>query len=277
MMAAITDIPEIMAVPRNSQIRIKTFNEHGVNWEVHYWTPNFDSRSLLRYKVQRNILRNMHYAGVKVPRLTMEIKELDEDQDAETLLREEIAVLRNIELFHSLELNEMGMLRKSMHRRLCVADVPVVCQGEAEAASLFVVKEGFLDVFIKGDDGNDIKVGRISPGMFFGEMSLLTGAPRSATVTPSVDSVLFEITNDAIQPLLVARPDLVRQFSEAVADRQIRNNKSLSEASDAEFQQERDDLANRVLNGIVGFFGLRNGKSNPPPAPTAPPVPPKAP
>ncbi|MDA0655919.1 MAG: mechanosensitive ion channel family protein [Proteobacteria bacterium] len=264
MMAAIREIPEIMAVPRNSAVRIKTFTERGISWEVRYWTPDFSSRSRLRYTVQRNILRNMHYAGVKVPRHSVEFTELDDRPDPDAALRDEVTVLGNIELFHSLELNELTQLRQNMLRRLCVAGNPVVTQGDAEGASLFVVKEGFLDVFIKGEDGNDVQVGRLSPGMFFGEMSLLTGAPRSATVTPSVDAILFEIRHQSIEPLLKARPDLVRQFSEAVADRQMRNNQSLSAASDAEFQEEREALAGRILSGIVGFFGLGNGGPKPP-------------
>ena len=109
-----------------------------------------------------------------------------------------------------------------------------------------------------------MQVGRLSPGMFFGEMSMLTGAPRSATVTPNVDAILFEITNQAIEPLLIGRPDIVRLFSEAVADRQMRNNQSLSAASAAEIQEKREALAGRILGGIVGFFGLGNGGPKPP-------------
>jgi small-conductance mechanosensitive channel/CRP-like cAMP-binding protein len=264
MMAAIREIPEIMAVPRNSAIRIKSFTERGISWEVRYWTPDFNSRSLLRYTVQRNILRNMHYAGVKVPRPSVEFMELDDRPDPEADMRDEVTVLGNIELFHSLELKELTLLRQKMLRRLCVAGNPVVSQGDAEGASLFVVKEGFLDVSIKGEDGSDVQVGRLSPGMFFGEMSMLTGAPRSATVTPNVDAILFEITNQAIEPLLIGRPDIVRLFSEAVADRQMRNNQSLSAASAAEIQEEREALAGRILGGIVGFFGLGNGGPKPP-------------
>ena len=61
---------------------------------------------------------------------------------------------------------------------------------------------------------------RIAAGGFFGEMSLLTGAPRNATVRTTVDSDVVEITADEFKEFVLANPAAVEQMGAAVAQRQ---------------------------------------------------------
>ncbi len=132
---------------------------------------------------------------------------------------------------------------------------PVVHQGE-EGDSLFVVKEGTLEVSIANEAGLSTIVGRLNPGMFFAEMSLLTGAPRSATVVPSVDTVVFEITRDDLVPLMSRRPALADQLSEVLAERQMRNTRILSEQSDSNPMATQVTMAQQFLGSIQTFFGM---------------------
>jgi len=121
--------------------------------------PDYPSKSSIRYRVQRNVLRNLHYAGVQVPREKLEFLDLAHLRAERDELSEDIAFLRSLELFDSLETDEVGDLSGKMRRQLCVAGKPVVSQGEESSASLFIVKEGFLDVTVSGDDGKDVAVG----------------------------------------------------------------------------------------------------------------------
>ena len=67
------------------------------------------------------------------------------------------------------------------------------------------------------EDGQELA--KIGPGGFFGEMSLLTGAPRNATVRTTVDSELLEITGAAFRQFVLANPAVVEQIGVAVANR----------------------------------------------------------
>jgi len=130
--------------------------------------------------------------------------------------------------------------------------VPVVRQGEM-GDSLFIVHEGLLKVTIETDNGVT-EVGRIRPGQFFGEMSLMTGAPRSATVTPMVDSKGYEISREALAPVLRDRPEVATLMSEVLAERQIANAPKLE--SGQQQLEQRETLAQQILGGIVSFFRL---------------------
>jgi CRP-like cAMP-binding protein len=74
------------------------------------------------------------------------------------------------------------------------------------------------EVVVTIEPGNQ-EVARISDGGFFGEMSLLTGAPRNATVTAVRDSEIIEIKADAFRRFVLANPSAVEMVGAAVAAR----------------------------------------------------------
>lgn len=262
LLSAVSQIDESTRIPRQPEVRIIDYLEHGLRWELRYWVPDYPSMSALRYRVQRNVLRNLHYAGISVPKEKLEYIDLNHPDSQTDPLSEDVAFLRGIELFDSLETAELERLSQKMERRLALAGEPVVEQGDDTSASLFIVKEGFLDVSITDEGGQSIKVAWLAPDMFFGEMSLLTGAARSATIIPSVDAVLFEILSRDIAPLLEAEPEIAQRLSKIVAGRQMRNDLSLAKASMEEVEAHEKRLSARLLSGIVTFFGLNPAKKS---------------
>ncbi len=200
--------------------------------------------------MQRAILRNMHYSGVHVPAQRIEWRSLPREAP-----QRDIDFLHAIDLIAPLTDEEILVINDQMTQHLFKRGVPVVSQGEA-GHSLFVVKEGMLSVFVAGADGRETRVGSLTPGAFFGELSLLTGAPRGATVVPEVDSVGFEITKNTLAPILQRRPELAERLSETLAERQMRTREAFA-ALDAETGIERRaSLSEEFLKGIKKFFGI---------------------
>ena len=88
-------------------------------------------------------------------------------------------------------------------------------QGDA-GRSMFVVLEGRVRVTLE-PSGQQVAV--IGAGGFFGEMSMLTGDPRTATVTALDDALLLEMSADVFRDLAVRQPDLVEHVSGLVSAR----------------------------------------------------------
>lgn len=86
-------------------------------------------------------------------------------------------------------------------------------------ASLFIIVEGKVEV-IAGDPRHGKRIAELAPGAFFGEMSLMTGERRSATVRALTDVKVLEITKPAIAPFLEANPELVDRFAAVLKARQ---------------------------------------------------------
>ena len=120
---------------------------------------------------------------------------------------------------------------------------------------MFVLVEGLVYVFadINGDD-SEVKVAQIVPGQFFGEMSLLTGEARSATITAASDAVAYEITKAAMTEILRARPELAETISTIVAERKLRNQQAGERTTTLDRIERKTSVAGQILDGIRSFF-----------------------
>jgi CRP-like cAMP-binding protein len=94
----------------------------------------------------------------------------------------------------------------------------IIVQGQ-DGDSLFVVVEGAVEVMLRRNDGTEVNLGTRPRGTVLGEMSLLTGAPRSATVRAVDGALVYEIGRRQYDPILAARPELVDALEQAMEAR----------------------------------------------------------
>lgn len=143
-----------------------------------------------------------------------------------------------------------------MQERLVAEGTTLLRAGDS-GASMFVLYEGLLHVTVKAEStGLDTRVGRVQAGMFFGEMSALTGEPRSATVVAATDALMFEIEKEQIAALIDRRPELARVIAETVATRRLRNSDALRLANAATVAVETSSLTSQLLGKMLSFFGI---------------------
>jgi len=88
----------------------------------------------------------------------------------------------------------------------------IIIEGRA-GSSLFLVGSGHLEVLIRQADGVDKVIDIKNRGDVVGEVSLLTGAPRTATVRARESATVYEIGKRQYQPIIKARPELVDEMA----------------------------------------------------------------
>jgi len=118
----------------------------------------------------------------------------------------------------------------------------VLMQQGDPPGSMYVILEGAVSISITGSDGASQEVAVSATGDIVGEMSLMTGAPRAATVTVMAPLRVLEITKSGIEALLQKTPGLAERFSAVLAQRQ----RELDQAADRAARktgQETDILA----------------------------------
>jgi CRP-like cAMP-binding protein len=98
-------------------------------------------------------------------------------------------------------------------------------------------------------------VAHLEPGEFFGEMSLLTGARRSATVSALTESVVYEIRKRPLQHLMAERPELAEHLSRILAERQLLTRQALEQGEGSQGSEEIDGLARQLLGRMRDFLG----------------------
>jgi len=116
-----------------------------------------------------------------------------------------------------------------------------------------VLHEGLLGVQLDG-----IEVAQLPAGSFFGEMSLLTGAPRSVSILVKVDASIVEVPKDVIERLLQRRPEIAAILGEVLAKRQLANREATEKSAidKKSSEKEKQTLANQIASRIRNFFGI---------------------
>ena len=253
MLSAVRQELLSMNLPQEPEVRVKELLPDGVVWELRFWVPDRPRRTEIKSRIQRNFMRNLHYAGIEVAR---ERGELIIDTVDRINARQPAGAknwLSRIDLFGVLDPKDLSDLQDKADALLCRAGEPIVREGE-EGSSLYVLVEGALRVSVTGADGEETTLSHLDPGRFFGELSLLTGEKRGATVTPVIDSRVYRITKGDLAPILARRPELAGVMSTFLAERHLANQRTLEELSAAEAETERDTLAVQFVQKITRFF-----------------------
>lgn len=253
LLSAVTQIPELAAFHKKPSVSIDTYDDRGVVWRLLYWVPDFSRLSPIRFAVHANILRNLHMSGLRVPVPIEEIRVMRSSLGVEVSSIQRM--LKTSPVFSALDDDDLAALAQGAEQRIAPFGKPILHQGEP-GSSLFLLNEGLLSVSVAGADGVMTQVGQIAPGHVFGEMSLLTGAPRGATVVPALDSLITEIGKDCMAQLLDNRPQLAESLSRILAERQGQNNARMAVESLESNQADDQGAARAMLGRIRSFFNM---------------------
>ena len=120
-------------------------------------------------------------------------------------------MLKKVPLFAGLDDRELGEIAASMQERRVVAGEMVLEQGAA-GAGFFVVEEGEAEVTVDGEPR-----GTVGPGDYFGEIALLTGSDRTATVTARTEMVCYGLTPWNFKPLVESNSGIAWKLLTAMA------------------------------------------------------------
>jgi small-conductance mechanosensitive channel len=173
------------------------------------------ARSVVLAALQDVLLRN------RIPNPVTQI-EMSPAPDVELAMGEaEIrAGLGHASLFtHVLDEEQSRELARLCRPAEFVRGANLMVQGDS-AASMFIILEGAARVSVLGQNNDPREVAVLATGDVVGEMSLMTGAPRNATVTALTRVRVLEITKEPIEALLKKSPELLQRFGHVLAKRE---------------------------------------------------------
>ncbi|MFQ5602567.1 MAG: mechanosensitive ion channel family protein [bacterium] len=238
---------------------VNATNSLGIEYKVRFWMCPWNdgiTKGAARSLVTVNILQQLQQAGITpaYPKQDLFYEKMPVRQLDSQSLEDRKELLRRTELFKHLNGSELIELAGNMIHRNFAKGESIIQQGD-EGDSMFVLSEGLLHAFINTNSKKpSLKVGQITPGEFFGEMSLLTGEPRSATIVAVTDVVAHEITKEHMNALLTKRPEMAETISTVVAARKVRNSQTLANATPEERIVETKSLAKQIMTKMKAFF-----------------------
>ena len=245
-------------VSREPRIRLKQFGDFAINYEIKFWIDNREASDEILNDVMSNVWYALRRARMTIP---FPIRDVFMHQPtADTLEQRRRAdaerALRAVELFKPLDAGQIAALAGRGRLIRFGRGETVISKGD-KGDSLFLIISGQASVKLVHETGGEVVASTLNPGDTFGEMSLLTGAPRNATVVADSDARLLEIGKEALGPVLQENPEVAEALSRQVADRQLATEGFFKQQQPAaEAAATRARYASTVLRSIRDFFSV---------------------
>jgi small-conductance mechanosensitive channel len=231
------------------------FKDDAVDYACRYWMDDFQRDDAMDSAVRSAIWYALHRAGMEIPFPSMNINvtEMNEERDQRKQDEEyarRMDALSRVDVFRALDAERIDRLSRRMRMVIFGPGEVILRQGDP-GDSLYLVRSGQAVVQIGAGNGPKT-VATLAAGQFFGEMSLMTGESRTATVHARTDVECYVVDKEAFQEILETQPELAGIISDILARRQPVMGATATEAA-LTTQAVQKNLRTR----IASFFGIK--------------------
>ena len=163
--------------------------------------------------------------------------------------------LHRVPIFQTLSENEIEGLARSCKIRSFETGEILIREGNPDS-SLFVISSGVVSIIKNDGKGQYIELSRLGNSECFGEMSLLTGEPRSATAKAITYVEAITVPKEALAELFTMKPDLSNELAEIMATRRAQTEGLIDSKNMQSASRSIKGYAKEVLLKIRSFFSL---------------------
>jgi len=233
------------------------FADSGIEYWLHYFIDEFERRNHIDSRVRVRIWYAFKRTGISIPFPIRDVRTQDTvavgERDQERRMVRRTRLLRRVDFLDLLPEETIAKLAALTEVRLYAQGEEVIRQGE-EGDELFIIERGHVAVLLAKDKRRVVEVAQLGSGKFFGEMSLMTGEARSATVRALEECELVVVGHTAFKEVLMAAPELAERISEVLAKRQAQLDERASNPSVVTGQETA--RSGVLLKRIRDFFSL---------------------
>lgn len=215
MAEALANCPRVLAAPA-PDVLLVSFDNSAVTYRARFWIEDYERDEVARDQVRTAIYYAFQRHGIEIPwPIQVEYSKAWPEPDAAARQREREGLLAGIDLFATLDDEQRRELAAATTTRVFGDGEAIVRQG-APGHSMFAICSGRASVTLEPERR---QVAMIESGGYFGEMSLLTGEPRTATVTAAGDTTVLEIDAELFRQLGASHPGEIEKIGIAAAAR----------------------------------------------------------
>ena len=255
---AVLSTPEVRLTPAPRVYTVK-YNDFSVDYRIRFWITDYAKLREVEDAVMTRLWYALDRAGMRIPFPIRDVnlRQIPEDQverDQRARHASIEASLRPIPLLAPLDDQQIAHVAAGASILRYAAD-EILMRQNAPGESLFLIRHGSVRIEVDSENGESLLVARRNPGEIIGEMSLLTGQPRSATVISDCETEVIEVHRDCFRGVLLADETIADQLCDILAMREMERDQRLEEAASIEEQKAaRRDFLARVRR----FFALNS-------------------
>ena len=254
-----TEINNVAHIPSPNCV-LMSFEEGNLHYAVRYWLTDLAHDDATDSVVRQHVYTALQRAGIRLsePEQTVHLVEEDE-RHAEMVQARELArrlhSLKVVGLFAKLTEEELKSLAESLVYAPFSRGDTMTRQGNV-AHWLYILVAGEAEVVLESPDGRNSTVGVLPAGSVFGEMGVMTGAPRTATVVARTDVECYRLDKESFATILKSRPELAEDMTQVLIARRggldaVRAGQE-AENDAARAAREHGELLGKIRH----FFGL---------------------
>lgn len=247
------DLAGIAAYPEPTAY-LKSFDDFSIGYELRYWLEDYARFLELDSQIRERVWYRLDRENISIAFPLIRQWQWSAGTLTQPERRSAIeAAISNVDLFALLSDAARGRVADGARERRFAAGETIVREGD-RGSSMFIVEAGRLGVSVHGKVGQSQRLAVLEPGAAFGEVSLLTGDPRTATVRALTEATLLEIDKSTLSPILRENPSLCGMLELTMQERRKRAADALEAAGgEAEQTVDRTPLSQRIAR----FFGLK--------------------
>ena len=277
--SAAREVPEVLTTPV-PQAYILSYDDFGISYLLKFWVTDFSRKYAIVADVARHIWYKFKRSNIEIPvSVADQVREVlgavreekrvaaqeeEKDKNYADLLRSSLLRFQEGERAGELIVPEEGLrqLAGLVHRQRYTKGEVLFRQGE-RGESCFLVASGEIkgEIVYEEKGKRYAKEFRVGPGGIFGEMSLFTGMPRTATGTIDKDAELLEIRAADFAFLLNEYPGVAEVIADLVSERNRKNEAFLRQikelsAADIDSSVNKQSILARLKRLILSFRKL---------------------
>ena len=235
------------------RVLIDGYEDFAITYRLNFFIEDFERREAIEDAVKTRIWYQLKRDGLSVPFPIRDInlRKIEADGEAQRRAQqidEVVSALGKVAFLEPLPATDRRTIAARIEHRTYAAGEEVLRAGDP-GSSFFIVAEGEVEVRSAGRS-----VARLGGGEFFGEMSLLTGEPRRATVVCLQDASFYVISKAIFQEVIASNEKLLKKIAEKIEAR--RDALAASEPAESDQSTEGEAEVQSLVGRIRRFFSL---------------------
>ncbi len=253
------DINNVAKFPQPSCVLMEM--DKGVaRYALRYWLTDLVVDDPTDAAVRWHVYTALERAGIRLAVEKQNIHYVKENEKYQGVVhqreaQQRVKTLKRVELFAQMSDDELRALAERL-KYAQFAKGNIISKQGAIAHWLYIIINGEAEVYLETPNGERRSVNLLSRGSFFGEMGMMTGAPRSASVIARTDMECYRLDKEAFAGIMQARPGLAEEIAHILVARRAQLDSVLHHLDEQTRRQEKSSQHNELLVSVKRFFGL---------------------
>lgn len=259
LLESLHDSAYVLKLPEPA-VRMINFGDSAIQYEIKIWIEDHSIYKQILDDVMTKIWYRLKRENIQIPfPIHTVLFQKSQECKVEKAYSDRASrqnCIKGIGLFEGMPEAGLMELAEKSRVKLFSRGERIIVQGQT-GDSLYVILKGQVGVISDDGRGNTIPIQGLQEGDYFGEMSLLTGEKRSATVIAQSEVSVLEIASSDLLPILRENTNLMQNLSQVLAERKLTTQNVVNQVIQAQKISEKEALSKTILGRIRAFFSGR--------------------